>query len=562
MEEEIERLIQERKFDLLVKFGPKVTPYLIKFLKDRRWWYRANAAAVIRTIGDKSAVPALLESLNDEHWWVRLTILSAIEVLGDSSCVQFLVNLLQREKHSEVRRSIVFTIEKLIVPHVFSLVISPLMEVAKKEDEDVFAREGSIKILGRIAKETKDIKIIEFIVERLKDKNPVVIDAVMYTLEKIGEDCIPFIEKLMNSFPETRMFCVKLIAKIRGPQSIPLLLSILFNDNSTEMLMMSLSLISEVADISILPELEKFLQKKQETHEIQIVKKVKETIQKIQNRSSQRQEVVSTEFDIVKEKKLDFNGYKLEEIIFGDVVPSEEIQQKINEIISSNPTFYSDLIYKISGVRFDENFAKRLWVGILSHRHVLREKIGRDVGIQVATLDYLQNVVKVVKSAKIIDEDEFLKKEIFATIDYLTGLYNRRSFFELVNKYILDKQNLCLIAIDLDNFKIYNDTKGHIAGDELLKQFSKLLKSRFSSEKQFVGRYGGDEFVVCILDKTKSECVKELNTFKEEIKSTFPKEISFSFGIAVYPDDGNDIQELFSKADQELYNVKRKRYTL
>ena len=159
-------------------------------------------------------------------------------------------------------------------------------------------------------------------------------------------------------------------------------------------------------------------------------------------------------------------------------------------------------------------------------------------------------------------KEKFEKDILF--IDELTGIFNRR-FFERILPEILKKCESCaFIIFDVDNFKNLNDKYGHRNGDLFLKKIGENLKSFFYKKNEFPIRYGGDEFVIAIFDVEKeiaTEKLKEIFNFLsgtrlivngEEIKTTI------SYGLSFYPDDTNKFEELFKRADESLYYVKRK----
>ncbi|KKT06433.1 MAG: Two-component response regulator [Parcubacteria group bacterium GW2011_GWA2_43_17] len=145
-----------------------------------------------------------------------------------------------------------------------------------------------------------------------------------------------------------------------------------------------------------------------------------------------------------------------------------------------------------------------------------------------------------------------------AVLDGLTGLYNRRYFNELM---ILEFSRLkraddvfSLLMIDIDNFKTYNDTKGHPAGDKLLKEAAQVFQG-VVREVDSVCRYGGEEFVV-ILSRTDKE---ETQVVAERLRAQVNLYLAatVSIGIACAPQDGKNSQELIEKADTALYEAKR-----
>lgn len=150
--------------------------------------------------------------------------------------------------------------------------------------------------------------------------------------------------------------------------------------------------------------------------------------------------------------------------------------------------------------------------------------------------------------------------------DGLTGLLMRRAFNEQVNVFIAEAKRhqflFTLAILDLDHFKSINDTYGHLAGDRVLMHLGQLLKCRFRSE-DVRGRWGGEEFVVAFkhLDKEVSKSALERtmdelrsHTFTGDDGQTF--NVSFSSGLATYPNEGETIQALLKSADDRLYKSK------
>lgn len=256
-------------------------------------------------------------------------------------------------------------------------------------------------------------------------------------------------------------------------------------------------------------------------------------------------------------------GYNLEEIVSGDVIPAQEIKDKIDKLLSLDKNFYSNLLYKLVSEEFAEEEAKKLWYEILQHKWDVSQKLGRNIGIRVATLDYLENIKKIIKSPKIIEEEDFIKTLKLATRDPLTGVYNRNYVFSFIRQKIKQRQNFSLAFLDLDGFKKYNDKEGHQAGDVILQEFAATLKLKFNDEEQFViGRYGGDEFIICMLSIDKRTAQQILDNFRQEVQQQFAQVgITVSIGVCEYnqdieKSDAADFEELIEKADELLYRVK------
>jgi len=268
-------------------------------------------------------------------------------------------------------------------------------------------------------------------------------------------------------------------------------------------------------------------------------------------------EIVETLYEEIKSA-----GYSLEEIVSGDVVPPEEIRKKVDQLISLDKNFYSNLLYQLVSEEFSEEEAKKLWFEIIDHKWKISQQLNRNVGIRVATLDYLENIKKLIKAPKIVEETEFIKTVKLATRDVLTGVYNRLYLFNVVRQKIRQKQQFSFALLDLDGFKKYNDKEGHQAGDVILQEFAATLKLKFNDEEKYlVGRYGGDEFIVVLFNIDKRQAQNLLDEFRQEVQNQFATVgITVSIGVCEYNNteesDAKDLEELIEKTDELLYRVK------
>jgi diguanylate cyclase (GGDEF)-like protein/PAS domain S-box-containing protein len=152
--------------------------------------------------------------------------------------------------------------------------------------------------------------------------------------------------------------------------------------------------------------------------------------------------------------------------------------------------------------------------------------------------------------------------------DALTGLPNRWHLQSYLEDYISDKNTnhskLGVILLDLDYFKIINDSLGHHAGDILLKEVSKRLLSSNENHEFFLSRFGGDEFILLVPDYTYEEDIFLLceSILTEMVHPFYINEqkftISASIGISLYPQDGQDLHTLIKNADLAMYESKEK----
>jgi len=156
--------------------------------------------------------------------------------------------------------------------------------------------------------------------------------------------------------------------------------------------------------------------------------------------------------------------------------------------------------------------------------------------------------------------------ETMAIKDGLTGLYLRRHMMqrlgEEISRELRRGRELSFLMIDLDRFKQYNDTFGHMAGDIVLRTVAQLLEEHFNDPGELVCRYGGEEFCVLLPDCPKSKAVQLANELRKKIEAREiilrrqRTHVTVSMGIAAYPKDAQGRDDLIFKADEAMYQAK------
>ncbi|MGE5543941.1 MAG: diguanylate cyclase [Bacillota bacterium] len=153
-----------------------------------------------------------------------------------------------------------------------------------------------------------------------------------------------------------------------------------------------------------------------------------------------------------------------------------------------------------------------------------------------------------------------------ASTDVLTGLFNYGYFQEKLGEYVREaseKKPLALIIMDIDYFKHYNDIYGHQAGDQVLAAVADILTTSIG-QRGFVSRYGGDEFVMVLLDTDSEKAMQIAEEISESVQSHYYPGVEYqpegrltvSCGVAVYPIHARNTRDLFKHADQALYRAK------
>ncbi len=159
--------------------------------------------------------------------------------------------------------------------------------------------------------------------------------------------------------------------------------------------------------------------------------------------------------------------------------------------------------------------------------------------------------------------------ELRAQLDSLTGVYNHGNFLRLLQKQadraLGDRQPLTLIMLDVDHFKVYNDSYGHLVGDEVLTTLCATIKQHIKNT-DVVGRWGGEEFVISLPNTTAEQAQQVAQRIREtmltlrvrlENQQTIPVP-TISQGLAVFPQEADSIVELVHLADKRLYVAKER----
>ncbi|WIO75210.1 diguanylate cyclase [Porticoccaceae bacterium LTM1] len=158
-------------------------------------------------------------------------------------------------------------------------------------------------------------------------------------------------------------------------------------------------------------------------------------------------------------------------------------------------------------------------------------------------------------------QNDLLRK--LACMDGLTGVYNRRYFdmqlevFE--RQFQREGEPLSVLIIDIDHFKRYNDTHGHLEGDDCLKRVAELLSNQAKRPVDVFCRYGGEEFVV-LMPKTPSKgAVRVAERMLSVIRDSkeFAEPISISIGVSSCYEENDPIKQMLHRADQALYQAKK-----
>lgn len=213
------------------------------------------------------------------------------------------------------------------------------------------------------------------------------------------------------------------------------------------------------------------------------------------------------------------------------------------------------------------------------------DNISKDYGggdVQEIIKDLVGHTVNLKKSGEMMNqrleeskvEIEKLRQNLQqatqeAEKDALTGLFNRRAFERLLAEHMSvaqeQKLDLCLVMLDVDHFKKFNDTYGHLLGDEVLKIVARTLTDTLKG-RDVVARFGGEEFVVVLPTTPLEGAMRVADVIRQSIANKELKrkdtgqnfgQITVSLGVSGYRRGVDDIPKLIKRADEALYEAKR-----
>lgn len=233
--------------------------------------------------------------------------------------------------------------------------------------------------------------------------------------------------------------------------------------------------------------------------------------------------------------------------------PAKQLLPKINKYAKGNNIKQLIRHYKIDLTKDNEEQ--------IIHMNINKMKKIYNIKSSVITNAKFFNIGIMVVIKDITEEQQaFTSLSELATIDTLTCIYNRRYFFELCEIYFQDNKltdDKYLLLLDIDHFKKINDNYGHQTGDIVLKKFGQILNETFKSYG-FVGRYGGEEFIVLLNNISSKDAIAKAEYFRNLVSKTtiYEDEINITVSIGLHYSYGESLNEAIKKADDLLYKAK------
>src|SRR5712664_3515938 len=210
-----------------------------------------------------------------------------------------------------------------------------------------------------------------------------------------------------------------------------------------------------------------------------------------------------------------------------------------------------------------ESQCLQLWDEVLTRRRELTDILGRPISLKTVLMDVL-STSGLVRVPVILEYDELKKIQLNAVTDPLTGLYNRRLFAESFEKELNRARRyglpLGIVILDLHRFKEVNDKYGHPRGDEVLRAAAATLqKALRTSDSAF--RIGGDEFALLLPQTDAAQALalsRRVETVFAEMLQPLQLSVTVSMdhGVANFPQDAEQADQLIRIADERLYRLK------
>jgi len=176
--------------------------------------------------------------------------------------------------------------------------------------------------------------------------------------------------------------------------------------------------------------------------------------------------------------------------------------------------------------------------------------------------EHLIHIVnQALEKSRTLTEKENLEEEVrrLSITDDLTGLYNHRHFFKTLESELTrmkrQKTSLSLLMLDVDNFKRYNDSHGHVEGDRVLKKIGEIIKHSIRHNVDSGYRYGGDEFASLLIGASLEQALTIAERIRLTIEEAGFEDITVSVGLAEFQ-DGFDLERFVKSADDAMYVAK------
>jgi diguanylate cyclase (GGDEF)-like protein len=233
----------------------------------------------------------------------------------------------------------------------------------------------------------------------------------------------------------------------------------------------------------------------------------------------------------------------------------------------SGPDVYAVLLFVLTQLDFSGSTAHEHWLRVLRQWEELNRRVPGKVDLRVAVLQYFLRSLRKLHNPAIVEIKILRRTQDSAIYDELTRLYNFRYFQDRVVSEVRRASRyetpLSLLMIDADDFKAFNDTRGHLAGNMALRRLASVLRKTVR-EVDVATRYGGEEFAILLPSTPKLAALKLGEKLRAAIERAAigrdeqrpGRPLTVSIGVASLPGDAANAEELVDRADRALYIAK------
>jgi len=256
------------------------------------------------------------------------------------------------------------------------------------------------------------------------------------------------------------------------------------------------------------------------------------------------------------------------QVLAEDAHNTERLLARLDSITrESGIGAHAALLLILTHLSFDEDQARQHWQAILSHRKELSDRLGRDVRVRTAILDYFLNVNRRLVRPTLVDLEMYESGAADADRDPLTGLVTDRRFRTGLQKELRRarryEQKASIVLVDIDDLAAINERVGELVGDRLLREVATLLNGSVR-DIDLAGRTVEDEFILLLPETERNGALLVAERFRREVEAFFaaregagkPVGLTVSVGVACYPDDAATPQDLLESAARALYRAK------
>lgn len=251
-----------------------------------------------------------------------------------------------------------------------------------------------------------------------------------------------------------------------------------------------------------------------------------------------------------------------------DAHNEERILKRLDQIRTQGGVqAHAALLLILTQLSFEESEARRHWEAILEHRRVIARALQREVGLRVAILDYFLNVNRQLSGPRSIDLLLTERQEASALVDRATGLWTARQFLSSLQKETRRAKRygleLCVLYVDLDDFREVNERHGDLVGGILLREVAILLKNKIR-DIDIAARVAGEEFGLILPETERIGGYLVAERIRREMERHFlrrdidgrPIALTVTIGVAKYPEDATTADRLVQRAEEAMHQAK------